>query len=443
MTSAVFIARRRWLAQETSRLDASCYASGGIEARDAITNADLPWAPIGELADVFLPPRFVRRFVRDPSRGTPLLSSSDILLSDFVGLPLLSTRATPLLSELMVERCASLVTRSGTIGRIAYVRNEMAAMAVSEHAIRVVPRDGAIRPGYLFAFLSSRPAQAMIQQRTYGSVVQHIEPLHVADVPMPLADDPVQKRIDSLVDAAASARTEAATLLDQAAEYFDSLAGRMSSRHDHALAAGTVRARTLAGRLDAFHHVGWAVESGGAEGDPIAEIADVISTNRVPRVYTERGIPFLSGIDVFAIRPMPRVRIAKWVADRFAAYVRSGDLAVQGSGQRYGLVGRVAYVGERLDGWAASHDLFRIRASDPMTRARIFAYCRSDSGHRAMLRHSYGTSIPHVNPMGISALRIPDLPPALSGKAVRALALRDQADRDEEQAIRAVEEWLA
>ena len=35
------------------------------------------------------------------------------------------------------------------------------------------------RSGYLFAFLSSAPAQAMIRQRTYGSVVQHIEPHHL------------------------------------------------------------------------------------------------------------------------------------------------------------------------------------------------------------------------------------------------------------------------
>jgi hypothetical protein len=60
-----------------------------------------------------------------------------------------------------------------------------------------------------------------------------------------------------------------------------------------------------------------------------------------------------------------------------------------------------------------------------------------------MLRHSYGTSIPHVNPDGIAALRVPTLPSGLSDKAVRALELREQADRDEEQAIGEVEEWLA
>jgi len=59
-----------------------------------------------------------------------------------------------------------------------------------------------------------------------------------------------------------------------------------------------------------------------------------------------------------------------------------------------------------------------------------------------MLRHSYGTSIPHVNPEGIASLIVPPLPPTLLAGANRALALREQADADEERAIREVEAWL-
>lgn len=59
-----------------------------------------------------------------------------------------------------------------------------------------------------------------------------------------------------------------------------------------------------------------------------------------------------------------------------------------------------------------------------------------------MLLHSYGTSIPHVNPAGISAVTVPRLPKDELLGASRALALREQADADEEQAIREVESWL-
>jgi type I restriction enzyme S subunit len=283
----------------------------------------------------------------------------------------------------------------------------------------------------------------MIQQKTYGSVVQHIEPHHIADLPVPLPDATVQERIHALVDGAAAARTEAARLLDEAGAYFDALAGPMPSAHDHARAAAIVARARLDGRLDAFYHVGWAAEPQLPGGERIGHLAEVISTSRVPRIYVERGAPFLSGIDVFRICPPIRVRLATRIAESFDARVRAGDLAVQGSGQRYGLVGRVAYIGRRLDGWASSHDLFRIRASDPTITARIFAFLRSESGHRVMLRHSYGTSIPHVNPQGIADVEVPLLPPELNVKANRALELREQADADEERAIQEVESWLA
>jgi type I restriction enzyme, S subunit len=188
--------------------------------------------------------------------------------------------------------------------------------------------------------------------------------------------------------------------------------------------------------------VGWAVEAVFESGDRIDALGQVIGTNRVPRIYVERGVPFVSGIDVFRIRPDARVRIATFIADRFDARIKSWDLAVQGSGQRYGLVGRAAFVGSRLDGWASTHDLFRIRTGDRITTARIFAFLCSAAGRRVMLRHSYGTSIPHVNPDGIGEVRVPVLPTDLERAAVRALELRDQADLDEERAIREVEAWL-
>jgi type I restriction enzyme, S subunit len=441
VTATVFIAPRRWLREEGSRLDASCFSSGGLEARDRIKEA-CDWRPLAALAQLFVGSRFARTYVTDRERGVPYLTGSEMLLADLVGLPLLSRARTRQLADLEVGRCWTLISCSGTIGRTVYVRGDMAGMALTHDVIRAVPNEERVEPGYLFAFLSSASGQAMIQQRTYGSVVQHIEPHHIADLPVPLPDEDMRGRIHALVEGAGTARTEAAELLGEVGAYFDTLVPPLLSSHDHARAVGIVRPGQLHARLDAFHHVGWAAESSGVRGDSLGDIAEVISTNRVPRIYTQRGVPFVSGIDVFRTRPMPRVRIAQWVADQFAAYVRTGDLAVQGSGQRYGLLGRVAHLGGRLDNWAASHDLFRIRAADAVTRARIFAYCRSESGHRSMLRHSYGTSIPHVNPGGIAALCIPDLPSDWAAKAVRALELREEADRDEEQAIQEFNHWL-
>jgi len=93
----------------------------------------------------------------------------------------------------------------------------MDGVAASHDVIRAVPKQEAIAPGFLFAYLTAAPARALIQQRTYGSVVQHIEPHHIADLPVPLPDPAEQQRIHDLVAGAAAARTEASGLLDAAA----------------------------------------------------------------------------------------------------------------------------------------------------------------------------------------------------------------------------------
>jgi type I restriction enzyme S subunit len=429
-----------WLADEAHRLDASAYAEGGLEVRDRIRGS-WSWRPLAELSRVFRGPLHKRAYVSGPSRGVPYLTASDVPLADVPYDTWLSRRLTPELPSLLVEPGWTLVSSAGTIGNATYVREEFAECAVSQDMLRVAP-SSAVPSGYLFAFLATAPARSMLRMRTYGSVVDRIEPKHVEDLPVPLLDEAVQHRVHRRVERAATARREALRLLDEASGWFDTLAGPCRYGYEHARAVAVVGSRSLRSRLDAFHHVGWAAEA-GLEGERLDSVADVISTPRVPRVYAERGVPFLSGIDVFRVRPAIRVRLARHVAAAFSAIVHAGELAVQGSGQRYGLLGRVAHIGKRLDGWAASHDLFRVRTNQPDETARVFAYLRSDVGHRAMLRHSYGTSIPHVNPAGIAAVRIPSLPADLVHKAARALELREQADADEEAAITEVERWLA
>lgn len=440
MTARAFTVRSGWLTDEGRRLDASTYRAGALQVRARIMNGPWTWRPLGAVSRLYTGSRFTRTYVSDAGRGVPYLTGTDMLAVDLNDPLYLSVAKTPQLDELRVHKAWTLVSCSGTVGRTVFVRADMDGMAASHDVIRCIPVQEVL-PGYLFAFLSSTPGQAMIRQRTYGSVVQHIEPAHIADLPVPILEMSVQESIDGLVGRAATARAQASRLLDEAAAWFNGQVPNPQHGSEHSRAVGLVRASRLDRRLDAFHHVGWAAEA-TLDGERLGDLADVVATARVPRVYVERGVPFLSGIDVFRTRPTVRVRLARHIATAFDALVHAGEIAVQGSGQRYGLLGRVAYIGQQLDGWAASHDLFRIVTGDPVKTARLFAYLRSDVGHRAMLRHSYGTSIPHVNPAGIAAIRVPPTPVEITGKAARALELRERADADEQLAAAEVERWL-
>ena len=437
------IVRSNWLQNQALRLDASTYASGGYRVADRIRSQSSEIYPLVDIACCKKAGRFTRLHVTQCRYGTPLLSSSDTLLADLQSIPLIANTELSQRPDLILQHGWTLVSRSGTVGRTAYVRSEMAGMAATEHVMRVISTSERVRPGYLFAFLSTKHAQQMLQQNAYGTTVKHIEPHHLSDLPVPLPEDSVQIEVHNLVHGAGELRTEARRLLDHASGGFHSQINTLNTPYEHSLAVGVITQSKMDGRLDAFHNVGWAAESDGLSGDRIDQLAEILSTARVPRTYAEQGVPFLSGIDVFQARPSVRVRLARHVAKDFDAFVRQGDLAVQGSGQRYGLLGRAAFVGKYMHGWAASHDLFRIRTGNERVTARIYAFLRSDVGRRAMLRHSYGTSIPHVNPRGIAAVVVPNLPEHLENSALEALRLRELAIEHEEQAIRMVERWLS
>jgi len=195
-------------------------------------------------------------------------------------------------------------------------------------------------------------------------------------------------------------------------------------------------------RLDAFHHVGWAAEVDGFDGTPIGDLAKVTRPGIVKRIFVERGIPWVSGIDIYQIRPSFRERIRRAEAEASDCLIHEGQVLIQRSGQRYGLIGRPAFVGQRCDGWAAGEHLIRLTTMNAYDAALVFAFARSDVGRRILMRSSYGTSIPELNPQIVAAVRVPPLPPPLLAAANRALALREQADADEERAIREVEAWL-
>lgn len=120
--------RFNWLVDQGFRLDANPYLSGAYEARKLLER--LPGTqPLRELVRVpngiFHAGRSARRWVTDPDYGVPFFSSSDILEADSSFLPLIAKSAVKDNPRLLIERDWTLITRSGTIGRMTYARPDM------------------------------------------------------------------------------------------------------------------------------------------------------------------------------------------------------------------------------------------------------------------------------------------------------------------------------
>ncbi len=226
------VVRSAWLERQGRRLDCGPYLSGAIEAKELlgalpVRRANLSAVTRGPAGGIYNGPQFVRNYVQDQRYGIPFLSSGSMLHAEFSNVALLrkSDAQSSRLAHLRLEDGTTLISCSGTIGRMAYTRREMAGMWSSQHVMKVVPDPTFVRPGYLYAFLSSRFGIPLVTGSTYGAIVQHIEPKHLTDLPVPLAPAAVQKEVHRLVTEAAELRTEASAVLSSIIRDIENAAG--------------------------------------------------------------------------------------------------------------------------------------------------------------------------------------------------------------------------
>jgi type I restriction enzyme M protein len=109
-----------------------------------------------------------------------------------------------------------LITRSGTIGRTAVVGRTLEGVVLSDDLIRVWIEDPQLR-ALVFSFLRSPAGQDQLRRNEYGTVQQHLEPSHVADLALPLPDGKKDlANLMTLVVGALEARERSVELEDTA-----------------------------------------------------------------------------------------------------------------------------------------------------------------------------------------------------------------------------------
>jgi preprotein translocase subunit YajC len=101
------------------------------------------------------------------------------------------------LNAVRVRRGDIVVTRSGSIGRVAVITNRLNNAIVSDDLIRIRIKDQR-KMAYVFAFLQSIAAQNQMSKNEYGAVQQHLEPNHVSDILIPVPED--WKKVSAEID---------------------------------------------------------------------------------------------------------------------------------------------------------------------------------------------------------------------------------------------------
>lgn len=452
-----------WLEEGGRRLDCNPYMSGAQEARDALLRLNvrkdaLCSVTYGHSGGIYNGPVFSRTWVDDPRFGVPFIGSSEISSADLSKLPLLkkSYAQSKKLAHLELAVGMTLITCSGTIGRMAYVRPDMAGIWSSQHIMKVVPDPERIPPGYLFAFLSSRYGVPLVVSGTYGAIIQHIEPVHIADLPVPRFATEVERRIHETVAKSAELRSEANRTLQRAIKELLAAAGLSNFPAGGAvtpLSVTSVAASTLQKRCDGLFHSRYhldAVDELERVG-PTKSLAQfttgIVEPNRFKRVVLDAdsgGTPLFGTSAIFWNDPEPSYFLPRKLAKAYV--VDTNTLLIPRSGQLQGVIGRPVLPYGDIIGGAVSEDAIRINCRTPAEAGFLFIFLSSEYGLRQFKSRAFGSSIPHLDVRQIGECLIPDLGPetteqiGLAGLQVselrsEALSLEREAKKAVEQAI--------
>ena len=441
------------------RLEASAF---NIEARRAVKelhDSGLPLQPLfGEKGlckfahNAF---RFKRHYVA-PEHGAPFLSSSDIISIRPEPKAYLSWKLTHKLDELLVQKWDVLISCSGTIGNVGLASETVAGKAVSQHVIRLRAENADIA-GYITAFLRSPFGRLQLALATYGSVVQHIEPLHLQKVLIPDLKPILMLEIGRKVRQAYEWRDEANRLLTEADKLLHThlKLPPLPAKQKHGPTVSKVKASNLHWRFEGSFHDPVAAEAERIIRNlpmDIAELGDPRVTEEIrpitkfrKRVYVPKGgIPLLSSKQLFQIDPIEINRLALGAHQKDMEEIGLEENMILIT--RSGTIGRVQITPAYMTGWAASEDATRIISSTCHNPGYLYALLASDYGSFLIKRLSYGSVVVHVDLGMLSTIPVPLPGSAIENEigdlVLKANRLRSQAWDSEQEGIAQLEKLI-
>ncbi|MCG8029840.1 MAG: restriction endonuclease subunit S, partial [Candidatus Thiodiazotropha taylori] len=412
----------------------------------------------GGISGIINAGRITRLWVEDDQHGFPFLSSTDILQADLSNISHIAKSVARQNSQLLIKDRWTLITRSGTIGRMAYARADMNGMACTEDVLRVIPDEEKVKPGYIYAYLCTKFGVPLVISGTYGSIITHLEPHHIADLPVPRLGA-VEDQAHELIQSAADLRVEAAVLLKTAGQIVNDQFGfpeKLALSH-RAFSCSTASSTLVLKRLEATFHDAVAQESdrliaGVPRKDEFSTLGIAISeTGRLKQVFVdeEHGAPFLTSGEIFRQRYEPtRFLSNRLLPDESEWATQEGDLLLARSGQVGGIIGRGVWADRRFAGGCVSVDVLRLGAQNSqILPGYLYAYMfLTDVGYRQLIRTAAGSSIPHLSAPDVSRRLIPRCDSALEAEinelVWNAGHKRSEAQEKEDQARTLVERTI-
>lgn len=203
------------------RFDASYHLPEVHSLIALLRQSSFPVSTVGEeVASIRIPPRFKRIYVEE-ERGIRYLRPSDMVTVRPLEDKFLSKR-TKELPQLRFNEGEVLIATDGAVGRLAYTTSSMDGWVGSNNIGRIRAGEK-IHAGYLLAFLATPYGQFQLKREIYGSVINHLEIEHIANVELPMPDMEIQEKIGEPVIRAYELRDQAQQLEQRATKELEAL----------------------------------------------------------------------------------------------------------------------------------------------------------------------------------------------------------------------------
>lgn len=452
-----------WVNEGEKRFDARFYDKDVIAARILVKRIQQHGIEVRKIADlterIFHRPRFKRNYV-NVGKGLPFLMPMDIFM-----FPLKPRKAiTDPPRGLRVKPDWILITCSGSVGRAIITNKLVSGCVLSHDIIRVVPKKNEVL-GYLFAYLNTWMGQAFLVKDQYGATVKHIEPHHVAGIPIPYVPKLMEEIHKKIVEAH-KLREEAQSLLIKAEEMFYSRLSLPKIDEEEAKYFGNELGRVIKSfeitysdlnlRLDASYHAPLAQISfnnlNKAMTGKIVRLGDVAETfvpPRFKRAYVKNpsdGVPLLQGSHVTQIKPQDLKILWRNMKELDKYIVKKNWIIVTCSGT----IGRLSLVMDFWDGWAATNHLLRIIPDENKIHSGyLTAYLLTSYGQILFQKLIYGGVVDEIGEAGELFNEIPVLKPRhdkiekeIGDLVLAAYTKRDEANKIEDECTKIIEQDL-
>lgn len=444
------------------RLEASVFDVEAKQARAIIEHGKYPVTVVGGangLAKSYVCGRFKRIWV-DKS-DLPIFQPSSI--TDVYPTPdgYISHKTRTNIEALRVHAGQVLMTCSGTIGKLSYVSKTLDQKIFSHDLLRIDCKDPT-DAGYLYAYLKSAVGNNILLTNSYGAVITHIEPEHLATVPIPDAPTLIKKHVNDLIVGSYELRDASNALIDEAVAMLVKEL-QLPDIHDFDVAlykkdAGvdtfSVKLSDMAGRVDASYHVPivdaimahmkqYAAEVTTVSDSRISK--EIILPGRFKRIYVEDGYGrvFIGGKQLHELDPTNKKYLSLvHHGDRIAKQLElhEGMTLITCSGT----IGKVALVGKHWENWTANQHIIRVVPANKDIAGYLSIFLASEYGHTLITRYTYGSVVDEIDDTHVGNIPVPLLKNANVQRNINEIALaanqkRYEAYKLEQQALKIID----